>query len=146
MTSQWVLIIVCTTCGLFGIVGAARTYFRRPPSPDEFGNLFFRGWGSAGMLAMGTLTLMQLLPLGMGPGYACVVFVGLMGFLALAYPASWLATRWYQRATLQTDYVEDASENSVPGSAPEAPGYETIETWEDLIRAQRRLTGKHAGS
>ena len=119
MITQLVMIFVFMTAGLFGVVGAARTYLRRPPPPEEFGKLFLQGWIWAGLLVMGTVSLIQLLvreaDLTRMPLLSVIVVV----FLFAGFPARNLATRWYRHASVEPDFVEDASGNPVAATSPE---------------------------
>jgi hypothetical protein len=137
MTSQWVSAIVFIAGGLYGIVGAARTYLRRPPSAEEFGKLFLRGWISAGMLAVGTLSCLQLLTFEPTSFYFLFIIAGLFAYVAAGSFAISAAIRRYQRAMINPDFAEDAGGNPVFAAPPEEAGDDTINTWEDLIRAQR---------
>jgi hypothetical protein len=141
MTSLWLTVIVFTSLGLLGIVGAARTYFRRSPSPREFGTLFFSGWMGAAQLLMGTVGLVSALLTGLDFNFPAIMGVIVFVTLASAWPASWLATRWYQRASSHPDFAEDQTGNPIRAVAPAAEQDENIETWEDLVRAQRRRRG-----
>jgi len=119
MITQLVMIFVFMTAGTFGVAGAARTYLRRPPPPEEFGKLFLQGWIWAGLLVMGTVSLIQLVireaDFTRMPLLSLIVVV----FLLVGFPARGLATRWYQRAAVETDYEEDASGNPVAASPPD---------------------------
>jgi len=139
MTSQWAGAILFIVGGLFGIVGAARTYLRRPPSAEEFGKLFHRGWISAGMVAVGTLHCLQLFASAPPSNYYLFILVGLFVYGAAGYFVTPAVIRWYHRAKTNPDFTEDAIGNPVSVSPSEASGDDTINTWEDLVRAQRKL-------
>src|SRR5262245_10976717 len=137
MTSQWSGAIIFILGGLFGLVGAARTFLRRPPSAEEFGKLFHRGWISAGMLAVGTLYCLPLIAFEPSATYSWFILVGLFVYGATGYFVTPAVTRWYQRTKINPDFAEDASGNPVSTVRREASADDTINTWEDLIRAQR---------
>jgi len=119
MITQLVMIFVFMTAGTFGVVGAARTYFRRPPPAEEFAKLFLQGWIWAGLLVMGTVSLIQLVvreaDFTRMPLLSLIVVV----FLIVGFPARIVATRWYRRTTAEPDFAEDASGNPVAATPPD---------------------------
>ena len=145
MMPQWlftivfmVMMIVFMAMGIHGIVVAARTYLRRQTSAEEFGKLFLKGWSSAGMVAIATLFFLQQLLVEVSPKYLLFAFAGFWLYVPAGYFATWVATRRYQRTIAHPDFAEDESGNPVRSAAPAAPDEEVIETWDDLVRAQRR--------
>jgi hypothetical protein len=119
MITQLVMIFIFMTTGLFGVVGAARTYLRRPPPPEEFGKLFLQGWMWAGLLVMGTVSLIQLLIREADFTRMPLLSVIVVVFLFAGFPARVLATRWYRGTSAESDFVEDASGNPVAAVPPE---------------------------
>jgi hypothetical protein len=119
MITQLVMILVFMTTGLIGVVGAARAYLRRPPGSEEFAKLFLQGWMWAGLLVMGTVSLIQLLIREADFTRMPLLSVIVVVFLFAGFPARNLATRWYRHASVESDFVEDASGNPVAATPPE---------------------------
>jgi hypothetical protein len=126
-----------------GFVGITRhvTKFRRAPSAEDFRELFLGGWVAAGPMVIGAILILQQLLLEPSTLVLLVIMVGLPIYFAVGYFAIWVGTRRYRRALLHPDFAEDESGNPIRGAAPEPPDEEVIETWEDLVRAQRRRRG-----
>jgi hypothetical protein len=133
------LILIVFSVGSF--VFAVRKLVRGSLSSAEFRKHFSTAWWSTGMFGAGTVWLVLSVP-GLKPNAVMLAMTiggfALATFMLTAFPATWLAWRLYKRSRANPDFAEDASDNSMPASPEEDPNEEPVESWRDVIRAERK--------
>jgi len=126
-------------------------YVQNPPSLARLEKLKSSGQITVMVLAMGTGSLVsQFISRAISVPFYLVPIIylsgGVIGYLAIGRWHTIAVRDFSRRQSEHFDFEEDAEGNPIRAVAPATADEEVIETWEDLIRAQRKRRGLPAPS